>query len=103
MMFLHALGYEIWDTNVRMGRDEIDIVAYDPADQAVVFAEVKARKTIAKVFRPEMTAGKRKRHALCRAARRWIDEQEFRGGYRIDLVCVEAGEVTYHFKELEWD
>ena len=45
--FLEAKGYRILDRNVRWGREEVDIVAFEPTPRddggMIVFIEVKAR------------------------------------------------------------
>ena len=102
--YLHSIGYEIRGRNVRVGRDELDIIAWDPEDQVLVFAEVKTRtEKTREGFHPEMTAAADKRRCLRRAARRWVANHDFDGGYRIDLLCVQEGRISNHFKELSWD
>lgn len=102
--YIRSIGYTVRVRNVRQGRDEIDIIAWDPQDQVLVFVEVKTRaKKTRQNFRPEKTAADKKRRNLRRAARRWVADHNFDGGYRIDLVCVQERRVTNHFKELAWD
>ena len=74
---------------VRVGRDEIDLVM-EPADPRrrpmVVFVEVKTRTTDA--FGGGLAAiDKRKRHALCRAAARYMRKRPA-SPFRIDVVEV---------------
>jgi len=102
--YLLSLGYEIRGRNVRVGsRDEIDILAFDPADGVLVFAEVKARSRRDGDFRPELNLDQRKLAALRRAARAWVDEHQYEGGYRIDLLAIAEGSVAEHFKQLSWE
>ena len=102
-LYLTSIGYEVRARNVRVGKDEIDVIAWDPEDEVLVFAEVRTRtKKTEEGFHPEMTAAAKKRQKLRRGARHWVANQEFDGGYRIDLVCVQEGRVTNHFKELAW-
>ncbi|MBI2636011.1 YraN family protein [Candidatus Peregrinibacteria bacterium] len=102
--YLRSIGYSVRQRNIRLGRDEIDVIAWDPEDQVLVFAEVKTRTEKTRSgFNPDKTAAADKRRKLRRAARRWVAEHNFDGGYRIDLVCVQEGKVTNHFKELSWD
>jgi len=100
--YLQKLGYKIYHSNIRVHRDEIDIIAYDPADRVIVFTEVKARSQHVQDFGPElnMTDGKIKK--LLRSARAWVHEHNFAGGYRVDVVFVVAGCVVDHWKELEF-
>ncbi len=74
---------------VRVGRDEIDLVM-EPADPRrrpmVVFVEVKTRTSDA--FGGGLAAiDKRKRHALCRAAARYMRGRPA-SPFRIDVVEV---------------
>ncbi len=100
--YLLSLGYAIRHLNARVGRDEIDIIAFDPVDDVLVFAEVRTRTLLGKAFLPEKTAGQKKRFLMKRAARRWVARHDYHGGYRMDLVCVDARQVTAHFRELSW-
>jgi putative endonuclease len=94
--YLRAQGYELHARNVRVGREEIDLIAYDPDDQILVFIEVKARAETDKNFPAEMRFNWEKRRALARAARHWIARKGYEGGYRFDLICVEGGKITHH-------
>ena len=100
--FLRGIGYEVRGKNLRLGRDEIDLLAFDPVDHALVFAEVKTRSRQDADYPAHMNAGRRKRINLRRSARRWVTQHAYEGGYRMDLVCVEGGRVTQHIKELSW-
>jgi putative endonuclease len=103
-LYLQSIGYDVRHRNVRQGHDEIDIIAHDPEDDVLVFVEVKTRtKKTQNGFVPEKTASQKKRYILRRAVRRWVAEHGYDGGYRIDLVCVQEGRITNHFKELAWD
>ena len=101
--YLKSIGYEIRGRNIRVERDEIDILAWDPEDEVLVFVEVRTRtKKTPEGFVPEKTAAEEKRVKLRRSARRWVANHDFDSGYRIDLVCVQEGRVTNHFIELSW-
>ena len=99
--FLKYVGYAIWDRNVRIERDEIDIVAYDPKDDVVAFVEVKTRSKKDEFYRPELNVDVRKRRALHRAATRWITMHNEERGFRVDLICVADGTVTDHWKQID--
>ena len=102
--YLRSIGYSLREKNIRQGKDEIDILAWDPIDKVLVFVEVKTRtEKTREGFRPEMTAAATKRKNMRRAVRRWVANHGFDGGYRMDLVCVQEGRVTNHFKELSWE
>lgn len=98
-----SIGYDIRGRNVRIGRDEIDILARDPVDDVMVFAEVKTRSTCSQDFPPELGLDWRKKQCLIHAARAWVNRYHYDRGYRMDLVSVEDGRVTQHLKELEWE
>ncbi len=98
---LRLLGYRILERNVRLDRDEIDLLAYDPTDRVLAFIEVKARSR--RGYDPAIALTPRKRAAMSRAARTWMEREQLGEiGYRLDLVCVEAGRVTQHLKDLAW-
>ncbi len=101
--YLLSMGYNILGRNVRMGRDEIDIVAHDPADDVIVFAEVKTRSQDSQDFPPELNIHWYKKQRLIRSARTWVNAHHYDRGYRMDLVSVAKGRVIEHLKELEWE
>ena len=101
-LFLQNLGYSIVGRNVRIGsHDEIDIIAYDPEDEVIVFVEVKSRSKFSE-YQPVKNATRTKRLSMMRAARLWIAHRNWDGGYRMDLVSVANGQVTEHIVELPW-
>ncbi len=102
--YVRSIGYSVWHRNVRQGKDEIDIIAWDPDDKVLVFVEVKARtEKTREGFHPEKAATEDKRVKLRRAVRRWVAAHNYDGGYRIDLICVQQKKIMNHFKELNWD
>lgn len=101
--FVHRIGYEVRERNLRLGKDEIDILAFDPVDKVLVFMEVKTRSKESVDYNPEMDMHWRKHTRIRRAARKWVAEHDYEGGYRLDLLCVVAGKVTEHLKELPWE
>ncbi len=101
--YIHALGYELRGSNIRVGRGEIDLLAFDPTDQVLVFLEVKSRAHRHAEYRPELNLTFRKRTSMAKAAREWIAANTYEGGYRMDLLCIAGGKVTDHMKELEWE
>lgn len=98
-----SIGYDIRGRNVRIGRDEIDILARDPVDDVIVFAEVKTRSSDSKDFPPELGIDWRKKQCLIHAARTWVNRHHYDRGYRMDLVSVADGKVIGHLKELDWE
>lgn len=96
--FLRRRGLKILERNVRLGRNEVDIIARD--GDTVVFVEVRTRMTEDAV-RPEETVGPVKQKHL-RAAARWYlaRHQQAETYYRFDVVAIilpEAGkpEISY--------
>ena len=101
--YIRSLGYRIRERNTRLGHDEIDIVAFDPNERAIVFIEVK---TLGRRREPDQHpansfTGIKKRRTL-RAARKWISQNQYEKGYRIDLVCVIGQQVVEHLREVNF-
>lgn len=99
--YLRAKGYAIRCRNCRQGRDEIDIVAFDPADGVLVFCEVKARRSPAAAFPPSLALTPAKKACMLRAARRYVAAAGWAGGYRIDAILVTQNRIAEHFMQLE--
>lgn len=87
-------GMRVIDRNVRLGRDEIDIVAFDPLDRCVAFVEVKMRSNGAD-YHPSLNMTRKKRRVILRAARRWVNDKGYDGGYRLDAAYVSGNAVEY--------
>lgn len=88
--------------NVRLGKDEIDIVAFDPTDRVYVFVEVKTRTREDVDYRPELNVTRQKRVCMRRAARRYMTGIPAETGYRLDVVCVMHDKVVDHYIEVCW-
>ena len=95
--WLEAAGWTVIARNVRLGRDEIDLVALDPGPPAELVA-VEVRWRVSRAFGlPEETIGWAKRRALRRALgalRGRLPDlaPDFAGlPIRVDLVAVEPG------------
>ena len=84
--FLKKLGWRILGRRVRLGRDELDLVAR--AGEVLVFIEVKTR--VNEDFgRPASAVDRGKRHSLSRAAVRYLKKLRERPDYfRFDVVEV---------------
>lgn len=99
--YLRRLGYRVLQRNARIGRrDEIDLLAQDPIDDVLVFTEVKTRRGEDDDYTPSLNATMEKRRRMARAARRWAASHDYGGGYRLDIVCVAAGRVVDHYKDV---
>ncbi len=94
--FLLHEGYKILGCNVRLGRDEIDIVAFDPNDTVVVFVEVKTRRSTSMHYAPESDLTYKKRACMRRSAEAWIATHNYDGPWRMDTICIVASKVTNH-------
>jgi len=88
--WLRRRGYEIIDRNsrpyARDGRLEIDIVAYDPARDAMVFVEVKQHKSHSPWERRLRSIDREKKRNLRLACNAWRRTNRWQGGYRFDVI-----------------
>lgn len=103
VQYVGSLRYRILGRNIRIGHDEIDLIAWDPADRVIVFFEVKTRSRASEEYRPELNMTHEKKSRIQRAARRWVARHNYDGGYRIDLLCIVAGQMIDHVRELSWE
>lgn len=100
MRYLLTSGYGLLGRNVRIARDELDLIVYDPVDGVIVFVEVKSRTINDPDFSPLLNFTDEKRACVARAAQRWIADQEKEWGWRIDLILVAKGKVIDHVKDV---
>lgn len=90
---LEGAGWSVLVRNVRVGRNEIDLVAIDPGPpRALVIIEVRWRRR-RDFGLPEETVDRRKRMRLHEAAFALLERGELPRGIplRFDLVVVEPG------------
>lgn len=83
--YLLRKGYIILERNWRFSRDEIDIIAKDR--DWLVIVEVKTR-TSAWFGEPEMAVTRSKQKALVRAAEGYIQEKDYKGETRFDVIGI---------------
>ena len=95
---LRKKDYKIYDRNVRLGRDEIDIIAYDPVARMVVFVEVKTRSRYDSDFLPTLAITPRKKRALKRSAWKWMHDKQYEEPWRVDCILVIKSKIYRHLK-----
>lgn len=83
--YLAAQGMQILGRNVRVGHNEIDILARDKDE--IVFAEVRTRSENW-MMTPEQSVGPRKLAHLITAGQEWTERNNYDGFWRVDLVSV---------------
>lgn len=90
--FLRRSGFTILDRNVcpvpSDRRLEIDIIAWDPKTDSIVFVEVKQHATISPYARRISRVDIRKRKNLRRACHAWKRSKDWQGGFRFDVIEV---------------
>ena len=92
---LEAKGYLVMDRNYRFGREEVDLVCFEPnaANDGgeIVFVEVKARSGTG-FGRPEAAVDEAKQKAIRRVAEAFLHERKlFPSPVRFDVVAVLFG------------
>lgn len=101
--FLIHAGYEIITANWVAKKAEIDLIARD--GKFLVFIEVKSRKN-SKHGDPATMLTSRKKRLLVSAATAYMDEIDYNGDFRFDLITVvgygEHNAELEHYKEVFW-
>jgi putative endonuclease len=94
--FLEAKGYAVMDRNYRFGREEVDLVCFQPYPRyeeggELVFVEVKTRRGLG-FGRPEAAVDRAKQQAVFRTAEAYLHERKLEGSpCRFDVVAVTLG------------
>lgn len=101
--FLVHAGYEIVTVNWVAKKAEIDLIAR--YGKFLVFVEVKSRKS-SKHGDPATMLTKRKQRLLVSAATAYMNEINYDGDFRFDLITIvgygEHDAVLEHYKEVFW-
>ncbi len=96
--YLEQAGWQVIGRNVRVGRDEVDILAVDPGPPpALAFVEVRSASSPAFGV-PEERVDRAKVGHLYRAARQLAVERQL--PRRVDLVVVDRRDGRVAFRQL---
>jgi len=96
--YLKKLGYLILETNWRVRKLEVDIIAKD--GENLVIVEVKARST--NVFgEPEVFVSKKKQSNLIKAAHEFIQQIDFNGETRFDVISILENNGKFIVKHIQ--
>jgi putative endonuclease len=102
VVYLKDKGFQIVGENLRQGRAEFDVVAYDK--DVLVFVEVKTRNT--NFFgNPEEFVTDKKQQTLSLGAAKYIEKNDFHGEIRFDIVAVVLDKThpeIVHFEDAFW-
>lgn len=96
--YLRSKGYQILETNWRMGHLEVDIIA--TGANMLVFVEVKTRATNA-FGEPEVFVDLAKQRHLIRAANIYIGKNGIDKEVRFDIISVILNEGVKSIKHIE--
>ncbi|MDP6693849.1 MAG: YraN family protein [Phycisphaerales bacterium] len=88
--FLRRRGWRIVTKNLRIGKDEVDILAVSPKGETLAMVEV--RSTADSQGDPRRTVGHKKRRCMTRSARQVLFlARKHRCQLRVDLIEVNLG------------
>ncbi|MBQ0016365.1 MAG: YraN family protein [Bacteroidales bacterium] len=90
--YLEQHGYAILETNWRLGRSEVDIIAY--IDCTIVFVEVKTRSSLM-YGTPEEKVDKNKRRTYVRMANAYVLNNNKSEEVRFDIISVVVENGTH--------
>ena len=86
--YLTARGFRILERNFRCKGGEVDIIARDPADQSLVFVEVKARRGLAFGV-PQLAVTPFKQRQISKAALTWLSKNRLLdSNARFDVIAI---------------
>jgi putative endonuclease len=83
--YLRSKGYKILETNWRLGRNEIDIVAEEK--NILIIVEVKTRHST-DYGEPETFVTRDKQRLLIRAANAYINRKSVQAETRFDIISI---------------
>lgn len=103
--YLNTLGYEIVERNFHAGKlGEIDLIAYDPKEDTLVFIEVKYRKTTGSGHPAEAVTWK-KQQTIRKCAQNFLYRIRMRKGawipgkhIRFDVIAILGTQSIEHYK-----
>lgn len=96
--YLRKEGFAILETNWRVGKLEVDIIAY--MEGQIVFAEVKTRSS-SEHGDPEDFVDAAKQRAYIRAANNYVIQNDRDEEVRFDIIAVELSDTGYSINHME--
>ena len=85
--YLQRLGWRLIDMNIRIGRDELDILVVSPDERTLAIVEVRTTADYSKI--PERTITARKRARMLRMAKKLQSfAKKHRCILRVDVIAV---------------
>ena len=86
--FIIGCGYRILERNFRCKGGEVDIIAQDPADNSLVFVEVKTRKGLSYGV-PQLVVTSFKQRQVSKAALTWLGKKQLHDhNARFDVIAI---------------
>ncbi len=86
--FLIAHGYRILERNFRCKGGEVDLIARSPGDKALVFVEVKTRRTLSYGV-PQLAVTPFKQRQISKAALTWLSKKALHDhNARFDVIAI---------------
>ena len=94
--YLLVNGYTIAAENFKIGRVEVDIIAYK--DAAICFVEVKTRTD--SDYDPADAVDAKKRQRLVRAADTWVRAMEIKHEPQFDIILITGTPDDYRLEHI---
>jgi putative endonuclease len=86
--FLTTHGYRILECNFRCKGGEVDIIARDPADNSLIFIEVKTRRSLSYGV-PQLAVTSFKQRQISKAALTWLSKNRMHDtNARFDVIAI---------------
>lgn len=102
VLYLEDEGYTIVDRDWRLGRRDLDILAFSPDDNTLVVVEVKTR-TGEDFLQPEEAVTRGKMRNLAIAANAYVKERQVDKELRFDVIsivgCAHQVKSLQHLKD----
>ena len=95
--YVLSLGWKILARNVRNQYGELDITAID--DSELVIVEVRAR-TLGQIQSPLDSIGSRKLRTLVRSSMEFVNDVEWTGFWRIDVIGITITGDTWELEHV---
>ena len=83
--FLRKKGFKIRDTNWRVGKNELDLIAEE--GKTIVVVEVKTRRSNV-IAEPETSVTRDKQRAIIRAANAYVKMKQLNMEVRFDIISI---------------
>lgn len=95
VLFLKSKNIEIWDSNIEYGKNEIDLIGFDPKLKEIIFFEIKTRSSV-QFGDPSSAVNRDKIRSMTKVAQIYCQKRKLTFDYRFDILAITPDKIKHY-------